>query len=72
MEYFLRLPENQEVNRKIEEEISKIKIIGHSKMASHLNNCKKYLSELKFIENEITAKLKQRMLSFGIKNNVNL
>lgn len=72
MEYFLRLPENQEISRKIEEEIAKIKTTDHAKIAAHLQLCKKYLADLKFVENEITIKLKQRILSFGITNNVRL
>lgn len=71
MEYFLKLPENQEVQRKINEEILKIKITDLSKIAGHLSLCKKFLSDLKFVENDITANLKKRILSFGVNSNVN-
>lgn len=72
MEYFLGLPENQQILRKVEDEISQIKSSDHSKIAQHLKLCKKYLADLKFVENEITIKLKQKILSFGVSNNVNL
>lgn len=70
MEYFLMLPENTPVLRKVETEISKIKTSDAQKIASHLSLCRNYILELKFVENEITEKLKAKILSFGINKNV--
>jgi len=70
MEYFLRSTENQEILSKIKDEISKIKTTDLSKIAGHLKLCNKFLADLKYVENDISIRLKQKIFSFAISNNV--
>ena len=67
-EYFLSLPENGEIKEEIEEYLSKIKIaIKKSDIISLLKKCKQLTKKIKFIENDETKKLKEKLISFGIQ-----
>ena len=67
-EYFLSLPENGEIKEEIEEYLSKIKIaIKKSDIKSLLKKCKQLTKKIKFIENDETKKLKEKLISFGIQ-----
>lgn len=70
MEYFFLLTDNTHVSQKLEEEISKINTSDLNKISSHIKICKSYIQELKLVQNEITEKLTERILSFGIKADV--
>ena len=67
-EYFLSLPENGEIKEEIEEYLSKIKLaIKKSDIKSLLKKCKELTKKIKFIENDDTKKLKEKLISFGIQ-----
>ena len=67
-EYFLSLPENKEINEEIAEYIQKIEIaIKKDDIRDLLEKCQKLTMEIKFVENEETKKLKDRLIAFGVK-----
>ena len=69
-EYFLTLKENADVKEEIDEYIEKLKIaIKKNDIKNLLDKCKKTILKIKYVENEETLKLKQKLISFGIKEN---
>lgn len=67
-EYFLSLADNKEIKEEIEEYVEKMKIaIKKEDIRALLEKCKKLTMSIKYVENEETKKLKDRLLSFGIK-----
>ena len=67
-EYFLSLKENKEIKDEIEEYITKIKMANKPDIIKHLlEKCKNLTLKIKFIENSETLKLKNKLISFGIK-----
>ena len=67
-EYFLSLKENKEIKEEIEEYITKIKMANKPDIIKDLlEKCKNLTLKIKFIENSETLKLKNKLISFGIK-----
>ena len=67
-EYFLSLKENKEIKDEIEEYITKIKMANKPDIIKDLlEKCKNLTLKIKFIENSETLKLKNKLISFGIK-----
>ena len=67
-EYFLSLKENKEINEEINEYINKIKLARKPEIIRNLlEKCKNLIMEIKFVENNETLKLKNKLISFGIK-----
>ena len=67
-EYFLSLKENKEINEEINEYINKIKLARKPEIIRNLlEKCKNLIMEIKFVENDETLKLKNKLISFGIK-----
>ncbi len=60
--------DNKEIKEEIEEYVEKMKIaIKKEDIRALLEKCKKLTMSIKYVENEETKKLKDRLLSFGIK-----
>ena len=69
-EYFLNLPENKEIKDELNEYISKINLSQKKEdIKKLLDKCKQTILKIKFIENEETKKLKERIINFGINEN---
>ena len=67
-EYFLTLEDNKEIKEEIDEYVGKIKIaIKKEDIRELLEKCKKLTMNIKFVENSETQKLKEKLISFGIK-----
>ena len=67
-EYFLSLKENKEIKEEIDEYISKIKLARKPDIIKDLlEKCKSLTLKINFVENEETLKLKNKLISFGIK-----
>ena len=67
-EYFLSLSENMEIKEEINEYISKIKLaIKKEDIRNLLEKCKEQTLKIKYVENSETQKLKEKLISFGIK-----
>ena len=67
-EYFLTLEENKEISEEINEYLEKIKIaIRKEDIKNLLENCKQSTMKIKFVLNDETKKLKDRILKFGVK-----
>ena len=67
-EYFLSLKENKDIKEEIDEYISKIKLARKPEMIKDLlEKCKNLTIKIKYIENAETIKLKNKLISFGIK-----
>lgn len=72
MEYFLTLPENSEISKKIDLELEAINTSKKINIAERLSLCQKLILKMKFVENELTKIIKNRIISFGIKSDVKL
>ncbi len=70
MEYFLTLPENSEISEKIKKEIDAINSLKKVNISERLSSCQKLILKMKFVENEFTKIIKNRIISFGIKPEV--
>jgi hypothetical protein len=73
LEYILNLPENSEISSKINKEISAIN--SNSKkinIAEKLSLSQKLILQMKFVENDLTKEIKNRIISFGIPAKVKL
>ena len=69
-EYFLSLEENKKIKEEIDEYITKIKLARKSDIIKDLlEKCKNLILSIKFVENDETLKLKNKLISFGIKQN---
>ena len=69
-EYFLTLPENQEISQKIQKYIKKLNETDkQKKILKYLERCKQETLKINFSENKETLHLKSRLLQFGIKPN---
>ena len=67
-EYFLSLKENKDIKEEIDEYISKIKLARKPEIIKDLlEKCKNLTIKIKYIENAETIKLKNKLISFGIK-----
>jgi len=67
-EYFLSLKENKDIKEEIDEYISKIKLARKPEIIKDLlEKCKNLTIQIKYIENEESIKLKNKLISFGIK-----
>ena len=67
-EYFLSLPENKEIKEELEEYLSKIKIaIKEKDIKNLLEKCRKTILKIKYVLNDETKKLKEKLILFGIK-----
>ena len=67
-EYFLSLKENKDIKEEIDEYISKIKLARKPEIIKDLlEKCKNLTIKIKYIENSETIKLKNKLISFGIK-----
>ena len=67
-EYFLSLVENKEIKEEIDEYITKIKLARKPDIIKDLlEKCKNLTLNIKFVENPETLKLKNKLISFGIK-----
>ena len=67
-EYFLSLKENKDIKEEIEEYITKIKLARKPDIIKDLlEKCKNLTIQIKYIENSETIKLKNKLISFGIK-----
>ena len=68
-EYFLSLEENKKIREELDEYISKIKLARKPDIIKDLlEKCKNLTTKIKFIENPETLKLKNKLISFGIKS----
>ena len=68
-EYFLSLEENKKIKEELDEYISKIKLARKPDIIKDLlEKCKNLTTKIKFIENPETLKLKNKLISFGIKS----
>ena len=68
-EYFLSLDENKKIKEEINENITKIKLAKKSNFIKDLlEKCKTLIKSIKFVENSETIKLKEKLISFGIKS----
>ena len=69
-EYFLTLPENQQISQKIQKYIKKLNETDkQKKILKYLERCKQETLKINFSENKETLHLKSRLLQFGIKTN---
>jgi len=69
-EYFLSLEENKKIKEEIDEYITKIKLARKSDIIKDLlEKCKNLILSINFVENDETLKLKNKLISFGIKQN---
>ena len=67
-EYFLSLPENQIINKKIQNYISKLENTDNQKkILKLLEKCKKATMNISFKQNDEISLLKNRLIKFGIK-----
>ena len=67
-EYFLSLKENKDIKEEIDEYISKIKLARKPEIIKDLlEKCKNLTIKIKYIENAESIKLKNKLISFGIK-----
>ena len=68
-EYFLSLEENKKIREELDEYISKIKLARKPDIIKDLlEKCKNLTTKIKFVENPETLKLKNKLISFGIKS----
>ena len=68
-EYFLSLEENKKIKEELDEYISKIKLARKPDIIKDLlEKCKNLTTKIKFVENPETLKLKNKLISFGIKS----
>ena len=69
-DYFLSLPENLEIKNSIDNYITKIKSTSKINIIKNLlKKCQEETLKIKYINNEETEKLKNKLLNFGIKEN---